>query len=68
MLYPYIHANKPDILCITETKADAKNFDSAPIKLNGYQGYWNFPKHSSGYSGVAVFSKYLPKFATEDML
>jgi exodeoxyribonuclease III len=68
MIHPYINNIKPDILCITETKADEKNFDSSHISLHGYQSYWNFSKHSSGYSGVAVFSKYLPKSAEEDML
>jgi hypothetical protein len=68
MIYPYLHSNKPDILCITETKVDGKNFEAAPISLSGYHSYWNFPKHASGYSGVAVFSKFLPKSATEDML
>lgn len=68
MLYPYLHNSKPDILCVSETKCDLKNFDSAPILLEGYHGYWNFPKHSSGYSGVAVFSKFQPISAKEDML
>ncbi len=68
LLYPYIYTHKPDILCITETKMDEKGFNLAPISLDGYRGYWNFPKHASGYSGVVVFSKYLPKSATEDLL
>jgi exonuclease III len=37
---------------------DEKSYDQMPIKFWGYYAYWNFPKHSLGYSGVAIFSKY----------
>jgi len=58
---PYINTLKPDIFCVSETKIDESSFDQSPIRLEGYHGYWNFSKHSKGYSGVAVFSKYRPK-------
>ena len=55
----YLERVKPDILCLNETKIDHAAFTKDPIKLPGYHGYWNFCKCSSGYSGTAVFSKYL---------
>jgi exonuclease III len=67
MLNPYINNLKPDIICITETKMDERSYDVAPIYLSGYHSYFNFSKHSAGYSGVAVFSKHPPKSMTEDM-
>jgi len=56
----YIEKHKPDMLCINETKIDLEAFSKDPIKLPGYHEYFNFCKCSSGYSGVAIFSKYLP--------
>ncbi len=58
---------KPDILCINEHKMDEKSYDLMPIKFWGYYGYWNFPKYSLGYSGVAIFSKYPAISMYEDL-
>lgn len=63
----YLDKVKPDILCLNETKIDYAAFQKEPIKLPGYHGYWNFCKCSAGYSGVAIFSKYLPISVTEDL-
>lgn len=59
-LQNYLEKVKPDILCLNETKIDFEAYQKDPIKLAGYHGYWNFCKCSAGYSGVAIFSKYLP--------
>jgi hypothetical protein len=66
-LQNYVEKDKPDIICINETKIDHDAFQKDPIKLTGYHGYWNFCKCSAGYSGVAVFSKYLPISIIEDL-
>ena len=55
---PYLDFVKPDIFCINETKLDEKSYLENPYKFWGYFSYWNFPKFSLGYSGVAIFSKY----------
>ena len=50
-------------MCINETKIDLSNFNKHQevlSALEGYEQYWNFCKISSGYSGVAIFSKYKP--------
>jgi len=57
-ILPYIEFEKPDIFCMNETKLDEKSYLDSPCKFWGYYSYWNFPKYSLGYSGVAVFSKY----------
>jgi AP endonuclease 1 len=66
-LQGYLDKVKPDILCLNETKIDYDVYQKDPIKLTGYHGYWNFCKCSAGYSGVAIFSKYLPLSVTEDL-
>jgi len=42
-------------------------FEKSPISFAGYNSYWNFSKISAGYSGVAIFSKYLPLSIFEDL-
>ena len=66
-LQNYIKKSDPDIICFNETKIDFAAFEKDKIKVPGYHGYWNFCKCSSGYSGVAVFSKYLPISVVEDL-
>jgi exodeoxyribonuclease-3 len=63
-----IQTTNPDILCFNETKVDLKAFlnDSLQSCLTGYSHYWNFCKVSSGYSGVAVCTKYKPLKVFED--
>ena len=49
----FIRAEKPDILCLQETKAPEKPID---VPLPGYRRYWNNAKRP-GYSGTAIFTK-----------
>ena len=54
---------KPDILCLNETKIDETTITKENInKLYSetYQSYWNCSKEKSGYSGTAIFTKYKP--------
>ncbi len=62
----FIEAERPDILCLQETKAKV---DQVEIDLPDYQEYWNSAKRA-GYSGTAIFSKlniesYSNKFSPE---
>lgn len=50
---PFIEAEKPDILCLQETKAKQ---GQAEIDLPNYEEYWNSAERP-GYSGTAIFSK-----------
>ncbi|HXC39003.1 MAG TPA: exodeoxyribonuclease III [Burkholderiales bacterium] len=47
---------KPDILCLQETKAERGQIE---IELPGYHEYWNSAM-KKGYSGTAIFAKQEP--------
>ena len=53
---PFIKKEKPDILCLQETKAQQ---GQAQIDLPDYTEYWN-SAHKAGYSGTAIFTKIKP--------
>ena len=53
---PFIQKEKPDILCLQETKAER---GQAEIDLSGYEEYWNSAVRK-GYSGTAIFTKEKP--------
>ncbi len=52
----FVEAQRPDILCLQETKAERGQIE---IDLKGYHEYWNSAV-KKGYSGTAVFSKEEP--------
>ena len=54
----FITAEKPDILCLQETKARPEQVQ-LPLELGGYNGYWDSAQ-KPGYSGVAVFTREKP--------
>lgn len=56
MLEPLIAKEKPDILCLQETKAE--QFQSE-VDLPEYEEYWNSASRK-GYSGTAIFTKIKP--------
>ena len=49
----FLHAHRPDILCLQETKAERNQVE---IDLPDYREYWNSAV-KKGYSGTAIFSK-----------
>ena len=55
----FIETEKPDILCIQETKLQEEQIPEEINELEGYYKYWNFAE-KKGYSGVAVFTKEKP--------
>lgn len=54
----FVLAEKPDILCLQETKARPEQVP-LPLELAGYQAFWNSAV-KPGYSGVAVFCRETP--------
>ena len=54
----FVTAEKPDILCLQETKARPEQVPLPP-ELDGYHGYWDSAQ-KPGYSGVAVFTREQP--------
>ena len=54
----FVAAEKPDILCLQETKARPEQVQ-LPLELAGYHDFWNSAE-KPGYSGVAVFTREKP--------
>ena len=54
----FVVAEKPDILCLQETKARPEQVQ-LPLEVGGYKVFWNSAE-KPGYSGVAVFSRDAP--------
>jgi exodeoxyribonuclease-3 len=59
-LLEWVKGTKADILCFQEVKATADQIDETPFKELGYTSYW-FTAQKKGYSGVAIFTKVVPK-------
>ena len=51
---------KPDILCLQETKAEPDQLPEEVRNVPGYYSYFSHPKEKKGYSGVAIYSKIKP--------
>ena len=56
----WLNRESPDILCLQETKAYPDQLDQDLREPQGYHTYWDYPKESKGYSGVATFTKDKP--------
>jgi exodeoxyribonuclease-3 len=61
---PWLEAEKPDILCVQETKARPEQLSEELLhpgwgKGKKYHSYWSSAK-KAGYSGVAIYSKTEP--------
>src|SRR6185436_20932866 len=55
-LVPFIEKEKPDIVCLQETKAEQ---GQAEVDLKDYEEFWNSAE-KKGYSGTAIFTKEKP--------
>src|ERR1700722_7440529 len=53
-LQEFIKEEKPDVLCLQETKAER---GQAVIDLPDYEEYWNSSTRKKGYAGTAIFVK-----------
>ncbi len=52
----FLAAEKPDILCLQETRAYPEDVN---LPLDGYRQYWN-PAEKKGYAGTAIFTRIEP--------
>lgn len=59
-LLEWLYAEKPDVLCLQETKAHPEQLSEEILKPNGYHSYWHSASVKKGYSGVATFTKEEP--------
>jgi exodeoxyribonuclease III len=57
--FSWIDEEKPDILCIQETKLQENNLNEKLKNIPGYYSYFSFAQ-KKGYSGVSVYSKLKP--------
>ncbi len=62
--YEFVNSEKPDVLCLQETKARPEQVDL--MLLDYPYKYWNSAE-KKGYSGTAVFSKVEPYAVIYDM-
>lgn len=58
---------KPDILCLQETKSTPDQLPPEIAKIPGYEAYFHFPTVKKGYSGVAIYTKVKPLYVTRDI-
>lgn len=58
-LLPWLKAERPDVLCLQETKAQADQLSDDLLKVDGYclELCWGEKK---GYSGVGTYSRFAP--------
>jgi exodeoxyribonuclease-3 len=56
----WINKEKPDIICIQETKAQQEQLPDELINIEGYHSYFSSALRK-GYSGVAIYTKPEPK-------
>ena len=63
-LLDWLESEKPDILCLQETKAHKEQLTSEILEDHGYHTYWHSGE-KKGYSGVATFSREEPLYVQE---
>ncbi|AYA37974.1 exodeoxyribonuclease III [Hymenobacter oligotrophus] len=62
-LLDWVKEANPDVLCLQEIKAGREALDVAGFEALGYHAYL-YPAQKPGYSGVAIFSKQVPRSVT----
>ncbi|MDX1519466.1 MAG: exodeoxyribonuclease III [Gammaproteobacteria bacterium] len=55
----WIYRQKPDVVCLQETKAQVHLLDEELIKPRGFHAYFN-DAEKKGYSGVAIYTRREP--------
>lgn len=66
-LTPLFENEKPDILCLQETKVEPDQLPDNVRNIPGYHSYFSHPKEKKGYSGVAIYTKEKPLSISEIM-
>lgn len=61
-----IWKQKPDILCLQETKSRVDQLAPEIANPDGYHAYFSWPKEKKGYSGVAIYSKEKPDLVRDE--
>lgn len=58
---------RPDILCLQETKSLPDQLEDSLRKPESYHSYFHFPTMKKGYSGVAIYTKEEPEEVKLDL-
>ncbi len=58
--FPLFAKEKPDILCLQETKCEPSQLPDEAVHLDGYESFFAVSTFKKGYSGVAVYTKTKP--------
>jgi len=58
---PLFKDEKPDILCLQETKVEAEQLPENVRNIPGYYSYFSHSRGRKGYSGVAIYTKEKPR-------
>lgn len=58
-LFEWLRQEKPDILCLQETKAHVEQLTTKILHPDGYESYWNSGIRK-GYSGTVTYSRISP--------
>lgn len=56
----WVDQEKPDILCLQETKAHPEQLPQSVLEHSPYKSYWHSATSKKGYSGVALYTKEEP--------
>jgi len=64
--FEWVPAQRPDVLCLQETRALPEQIDHPDFELEGYQRFLH-PAEKKGYSGVAVYTRHQPEQVIEGL-
>ena len=64
-LIPMIEEEKPDVICLQETKISAEEDFPKKFRDIGYEVFISHSKEKKGYSGVAIMTKVKPNEVKE---
>jgi exodeoxyribonuclease III len=56
----WLQAEKPDVLCLQESRVLPSDLDAATLEPLGYKSFWN-PAEKKGYSGTAAYVRVQPE-------
>jgi exodeoxyribonuclease-3 len=57
--FEWMHGQRPDVVCIQETKAQEHQLDAPEFRPDGYHCFYE-DAEKKGYSGVAVYTRHKP--------
>jgi exodeoxyribonuclease III len=61
----FLASERPDVLCVQETKVQADQLDAHMQEPDGYGSHWAFAERK-GYSGVATYTREVPRRAATE--